>query len=206
MLTFDAESHSYFWNGVKAPGVTSILQEWVHVTVGTERYHVNRFSGVAIPSWKMEEASAKGKDIHLGAQLILQGGIDWEGLAEEYVAPLRQFEKWLAECQPNVLYTETAFYHPKLGYAGTIDIIAEIRKALAFIDIKTGASDTVGPQVAAYERGWCAENRYLGRVERYTLWLPKDGSSYNFEKLNNPLDFDFFKSCLFQRNFLKGVK
>jgi len=206
VLTFDEQSHSYYWNGVKVPGVTSILNEWLKVTIAGERYHVNRFSGVSIPSWKMEEAGQAGTDIHKGCQIIMQGGIDWESLDPAYVPPLQQMQKWLNEVRPNVLYTEAAFYHPKYGYAGTIDIVAMIGKALGFIDIKTGDSDTVGPQLSAYERGWTAQDKYIGRTERYALWLPKDGSPYKFERLSNENDFEFFKSCLFQRQFLKGAK
>lgn len=202
MLTFDPEKHEYSWDGKPVPGVTTILNEWLKVTIAGERYHVNRFTGVAIPSWKMEEAGQAGTDIHHGCQLILQGGIDWNSLDPSYVAPLKQFERFLSDIGPTVLYTECPIYHPKHIYAGTIDIVAMIGKALAFIDIKTGASDTVGPQLSAYERGWTAQERYFGKTERYALWLPKDGSKYKFERLTNDNDFEFFKSCLFQRRFL----
>lgn len=206
MLTFDPIKHQYQWNGQPVPGVTSILNEWLKVTIVGERYHVNRFNGVAIPSWKMEEAGQSGTDIHKGCELIMQGGIDWDGLDPAYAPPLRQFEKFMAELKPNILYSEAAIYHPKYRYAGTIDIIAMIGKALCFIDIKTGDSGAVGPQLAAYERGWCAQDRYLGRTERYALWLPKDGSPYKFEQLKNENDFEFFKSCMFQNKYLKGAK
>lgn len=206
MLTFDAEKHQYSWNGQMVPGVTSILNEWLKVTIGGERYHINRFSGTAIPSWKMEEAGQSGTDIHKGCEIIIQGGIDWDSLDPVYTPPLRQFEKFMAEIKPQVLFSEAPIYHPKYGYAGTIDIIAMIGKALCFIDIKTGDSSTVGPQLAAYERGWCAFDKYLGRTERYALWLPKDGSPYKFQQLTSQFDFEFFKSCLFQRSFLQGTK
>lgn len=206
MLTFDPEKHQYQWNGQPVQGVTSILNEWLKVTIAGERYHVNRFSGVAIPSWKMEEAGQAGTDIHKGCQLIIQGGVDWSALAPEYVAPLRQFDKFLAEIKPNILYSEAPIYHPKHHYAGTVDIIAMIGKALCFIDIKTGDSSTVGPQLSAYERGWTAYDKYIGRTERYALWLPKDGSPYKFEQLKNEFDWDFFKTCMFQNSYLKGAK
>jgi hypothetical protein len=202
MLTFDEKEHIYRWNGVIVPGVTTIIGEWVKIVIGGERYHVNKFTGVVIPSRVMEEAGAKGTDLHKGSQLILQGGIDWNSLVPEYIGPLRQFEKFLSDFDIKPLYTELPFYHPKYGYAGTIDIIATYQKALAFIDIKTGESSTVGPQVAAYERGHCAQDRYIGRTTRYALWLPKDGSSYKFEQLTKENDFEFFKACLMQKGFL----
>lgn len=209
MLTFDESTHSYYWNGVKVPGVTSIISEWVQITVGVSgaRYHVNRFNGQVIPSEVMEEASAKGKDIHFGCNLSIQDGIDWDALDQSYIGPLQQFQAWMDRYKPLFLYTEAPFYSQRRNYAGTIDIIAHLqgRKELVFIDIKTGDSKTVGPQLAAYEKGWCEENRYLGKTERYALWLPKNGSPFKFEKLTNPMDWEFFKSCLLQRSFLKGA-
>lgn len=206
MLTFDETTHTYHWNGAKVPGVTSILREWIQITVGVagSRFHVNRYSGLTIPSEVMEEASAKGKDLHRGCQLILQEGLDWEALPSEYLAPLQQFEKWQEEFRPEVLFTEVPVFHPKYQYAGTVDIIAVIDGILHIIDIKTGASSSVGPQTAAYEKAWLAQEKYLRRSKRAALWLPKDGSPYKFQPLSNVGDFDFFKVCLYQRQFLKG--
>ena len=206
MLTFDETTHSYFWNGVKVPGVTSILADFIKVEIGGYRYHVNRHTGQAIASDVMEEAAAKGKDIHEGSRIIANGGLDWSALDGAYVGPLKQFEKWLADIQPQILYTEAPFYSVRYGYAGTIDIIASIGKALCFIDIKTGESDSVGPQLAAYEWGWTEQEKYRGKTERWVLKLPKNGDPYKFQKLDGKNDFDYFRSCLFQHNYKKGAK
>jgi len=203
MLTFNPVNHEYRWLGKIVPSVTSVINEWLKVTIGGERWHINRFTGAAIPSRKMGEGAAKGQDLHLGTQLILQGGIDWDSLADEYVKPLKQFEQWVSDCHIEPLYTEFQFYYPRMNYVGTIDIIAIVDKALAFIDIKTGECGTVGPQLAAYENGYCAQEKYVGRTARYALWLPKSGKPYKFEKLTNEGDWDFFKSCLFQKGYLK---
>jgi hypothetical protein len=122
------------------------------------------------------------------------------------VGPLRQFEKWFDLFKPQILYTEAPFYSKRFNYAGTIDIVAMIAKALCFIDIKTGESKSVGPQLAAYEWGWCEQERYTGKTERWALWLPKDGSPYKFQKITGRNDLDYFKACLFQHNYWKGAK
>jgi hypothetical protein len=201
MLTFDESTHSYFWNGKKVPSVTGIINEWVQITIAGTRYHVNRYTGTVVASYLMEEGAAKGKDLHKGAELILKGGIDWYALDPDYVKPLHQFEKFLSDFDIRPLYTEYRFYHPKYGYCGTIDLIAIIEKALAFIDIKTGLCETVGIQTSAYEAGYCAQEKYIGRTARYALWLPKAGNKYKFEKLTDPNDFDKFKACM----MLKGA-
>lgn len=203
MLTFNEEKHEYRWNGVIVPSVTGIINEFLKVNINGSDWHINRFTGAVIPSYLMEEGAAKGKDLHYGAELILKGGIDWKSLDPEYLPPLQQFEKWLKDFNVDPLYVETRFFHTRYHYAGTIDIIAMIKKALAFIDIKTGLCDTVGPQTMAYENGYCNQEKYTGRTARYALWLPKKGDKYKFEQLTNPSDFDFFKACLIQKGYVK---
>lgn len=209
MLKFDESTHTYRWKGVKVPGVTSILADFIKVEISGVKYHVNRNTGQVISSSVMEEAAAKGKDIHLGSQLIAQGGIDWDALDGMYTGPLRQFEKWLEDYNPQILFTEAPFYSERYGYAGTIDLIANvprIGKALCFIDIKTGGCDSVGPQTSAYEAGWCEHNKYKAGTQRWVLKIPKNGDPYKFERLTGKQDFDYFKSCLFIHNFLNGGK
>ena len=206
MLTFDETTHSYFWNGAKVPGVTSILADFIQVEIGGSQHHVHRHSGHVIPSHIMEEAAAKGTDIHEGCRIIANGGIDWSALDGAYVGPLKQFEKWREEYKPQILFTECPFYSVRYGYAGTIDIIAMIGRTLSFIDVKTGDSDSVGPQLAAYEAGWTEQEKYRAKTERWVLKLPKNGDQYKFQKLTGDSDFDYFKACIFIHNYQIGRK
>lgn len=206
MLTFDEESHTYYWNGTKVPGVTTILADFIQVMILDTPFHIGRNSGAVIPSQIMNAAAAKGTDIHKGCELIANGGIDWDALDGAYVGPLREFEKWMEDYKPTIMFTEASFYSERYGYAGTIDIVAQIGGKLCFIDIKTGASDSVGPQLAAYDVGWREHNKYRGITQRWALWIPKDGSKYRFERLTGEQDFDYFRACLFCHNYLKGRK
>jgi hypothetical protein len=196
MLTFEADTHTYRWNGVKVPGVTTIIGDYIRIEAGGVLYHVDRHTGQVIRSDVMEDAAAKGHDLHRCCQLTIQGGLDKEALDADYQRPVAQFEKWLELYKPQILYTECPFYSARYGYAGTIDIIAMIKKKLCFIDIKTGASSSVGKQLAAYEKGWCEENKYRGLTERWVLWLPKNGDPFKFQPLTNRQDFDYFLACL----------
>jgi hypothetical protein len=206
MLTFEADTHTYRWNGVKVPGVTTIIGDYIQIEAGGVLYHVERHTGQVIRSDVMEEAAAKGKDIHRCCQLTIQGGLDKEALDAGYRGPVSQFEEWLQLYSPAILYTECPFYSARYGYAGTIDIIAMMNKKLCFIDIKTGESSSVGKQLAAYEKGWTEENKYRGLTERWVLWLPKNGNPYKFEKLTNRQDFDYFLACLHIYRYQNGVK
>lgn len=203
MLTFDEATHTYRYQGVIVPGVTTILGDFIKVAINDIPYHVGRNSGVVIASSVMEHAGAVGTDLHSGCQLIANGGIDWDALDGAYVGPLREFEKWLEDLKPQILFTECPFYSIRYGYAGTIDIIAMINGKLCFIDIKTGASSSVGPQLSAYQHGWCEQERYTATTQRWVLRIPKDGSPYKFEKLTGFRDWDYFKSCLFIHQYLK---
>jgi ATP-dependent exoDNAse (exonuclease V) beta subunit len=156
---------------------------------------VNRFTGAVIPSYLMEEGAEKGKDLHKGCQLLLQGGLDWDSLDIEYVAPLQQFEKWLKQFQIEPLYTETMFYHPKMNYCGTIDLIAVVDKVLSIVDFKTGECSTVDIQLSAYKEGWTAQEKYYGKVDKYALWLPKNGNQPKLEKITVD-SFQDFKACM----------
>jgi hypothetical protein len=205
-LNFNPVDHSYWYNGKRVPSVTGILGDFIKVDIAGVQYHIGRNSGAVIPSEVMEAAAAKGTDIHAGCELIANGKLDWSALDGMYTGPLLQFEKWKSEHKPAIMFTEAPFYSVRYGYAGTIDIIAQIGKSLCFIDIKTGASSSVGPQLAAYEAGWCEHNKYRGKTERWALWIPKNGDPYKFERLTGKQDFDYFKACLFQHNYLKGGK
>lgn len=204
MLTFDESTHTYFWDGVKVPGVTSILGDFIKVEIQGTSYHVGRNNGVVIPSEVMEEAGAKGTDIHEGCRIIANGGLDWSALDGAYVGPLKQFQAWIDDFKPAIMFTEAPFYSIRYGYAGTIDIIAMINGKLCFIDVKSGDSDSVGPQLSAYEHGWCEHNRYPGTTQRWCLKIPKNGDKYKFERMNGFKDWQYFLACLYQFNYLRG--
>jgi hypothetical protein len=204
MLTFDESTHTYYWNNNPVPSVTKIINEFLQVTINGSQYHINRYSGVVIPSYLMEEGAAKGKDLHYGAELILKGGIDWNALDPDYVPPLRQFEKFLSDFDIRPLYTEYRFYHPKMKFCGTIDLLAVINGVISIVDFKTGIeSFTVGLQTSAYREGYCSQEKYLGKIDRYVLYLPKDGSSYKFKRLNDESDLNKFKACMILKELSK---
>jgi len=172
-----------------------LINEFLKVNINGSDWHINRFTGAVIQSYLMEEGAEKGKDLHKGCELILQGGLDWDSLDIEYVAPLQQFKKWLIDFHIEPLYVESMFYNPKLGYAGTIDLIAVIDKVLSIVDFKTGECSTVDIQLSAYKEGWTAQEKYYGKVDKYALWLPKNGNQPKLEKITVD-SFQDFKACM----------
>lgn len=196
MLTFNEDLHEYRQDGFVIPSVTAILADYMKVNIGGYDYHVNRHTGQAIPSSVMEEAAAKGTDIHKCCQFINQGGLDWDALDPLYQKPAKEYERWLSLYSPKIIGCEVMVYSVRYGFAGTIDIVAEFQGLRWIIDIKTGASCSVGAQTAAYLQAYCEQEKYHGLTARGVLWLPKDGKPHKFERLTDKGDFDYFKACL----------
>ncbi len=206
-FTFDAETHIYRLDGRVIPSVTQILGEFCPVTISGRDYYVNAFTGSVVGMEKFDKAADFGTAVHRGCTLILLHGkdfLDWDALAPELVGPLRQFVRWMAEWKPEVILAEAPLYSRKYGYAGTPDFVAKIKRKVAVVDIKTGAFDMAGPQVAAYGELYKENYRYRGAVGRYVLHLPKNGGSYKFVPLTNGKDWNFFKSRLYQVQYLQS--
>lgn len=201
MLTFDPDTHTYKHGDRVVPSVTQVLGEWVKVP---HLCYVNTFTGASVPSYLFEHGADHGKAVHLGSSILLRDhDLDWEDLNPDLVHPLREFQSWQAEWKPYVMYVEEPMYSGKHGFAGTLDIVVSFKSKPAIIDIKTGAYDMAGPQLSAYEQLYKIRDQYRGTVKRYVLHLPKTGS-YKFVPMTNKMDWDFFRSRLFQYQYLNS--
>lgn len=205
MLTFDPDSHTYTVEGRPVPSVTQVIGEWSRLSFSYMNYYFNNFTGAVVSAEKFESGADYGTAIHQACRLILEAGhdnLDWKALAPELILPVQQFEKWLEDWSPDILLIEEPMYSSKYGYAGTSDIVATIQKRDTVVDIKTGAFDMAGPQVVAYGQLYKEEFKYRKTPGRYVLHLPKDGGEYKFIPLTNKMDWDFFRSRLFQYQYL----
>lgn len=203
MLKFDPDTHTYSIDGNKIPSVTQILSEWVEIP----RYYVNTFTGAMVRKDVFDAGGDHGTAIHTACNLILEGGghdaLDWEALNPELCHPLQQFERWLADYKPKIASVEEPMYSSKYGYAGTPDIAAKVQRKMAVIDIKTGAYSMAGPQTSAYEQLYKEASGHGRNMKRYVLYLPKTGD-YKFIPMTNKNDWDFFRSRLFQYQYLNS--
>lgn len=198
MLTFNADTHIYLWDEQPVPSVTQVLGEWIEAPY----YYINVFTGAIAPIEAFEQGRDHGTAIHKGCALILKGrDLDWDFLDKGLIPQLEQFKKWVEDWKPTLHLIEEPLYSTKHGYAGTSDIIATIRDKVSVIDIKSGAVGLVGPQVAAYEQLYRENRKYRATIKRYILHLPK-GRPYQFLPLTDKADWDFFRSRLFQYQYL----
>lgn len=206
MLTFDPDSHIYKMDDRVVPSVTQVLNEWSLVSFFHGQYYVSNLNQAIVSAEKFRAGADHGTAVHKGCWLILKhghDGLDWDSLDPSLLHQLQQFEKWMEEWKPYIMYVEEPMYSGKHGYAGTSDIVASFKSKPAIIDIKTGAYSMAGPQTVAYEKLFKGHDKYRGLVKRAVLHLPKTGS-YQFKPLTDKRDWDFFRSRLFQYNYLNS--
>ena len=200
MLTFDKDTHTYYWNGERVPSVTQIIGSWVK----TGRVYVNTFTGAAVPADLFEAAGAFGTDVHTMLTYHIAGDLDTDVLGADFRAVLVQYERWVDTVKPEIIDNEVMLYSPRYGFAGTRDIKCLISGKLHIVDFKTGAYDMAGPQLAAYVQLDKENDKSRAVRHRSVLYLPKDGSDYKFVSFRDANDFPFFLSRLATYNYLKG--
>lgn len=124
-------------------------------------------------------AGDKGSKVHRAIENLLSGkeikmtdkyvnfttGLEEELSVEEYECIL-SFYDWYQEYKPKIIGFEQVIFDDHYGYAGTVDIIAEINGVKTIVDIKT--SQSIWPemelQVSAYSHTLNIDNRAILQV------------------------------------------
>ncbi|MBI5259784.1 MAG: hypothetical protein HY855_25010 [Burkholderiales bacterium] len=183
VIEFDEARHEYRVGGRLVPGVTSILRPLVD------------FSG--IPPAVLEAKADLGRRVHFACELHDDDDLD-ETSVEPDVAPyLQAYRQWRADTGAVILLNEHKVYHPVLGYAGTLDRVANFGHHEWLIDLKTCFTTpmSAGPQTAAYQAALGVRTQ-----RRAALRLRPDGT-YRLDKLDGLNDWAVFMACLTLRNF-----
>lgn len=185
-LEFDPATHTYRLDGRVVPSVTQILdllEDW---------------SGVAPEV--LEAARDFGSNVHAACHLYNQDALDWSSLDPSLVPYVEGWARFLDDSGAVVILSEHQVVHRELGYAGTLDVMAEWSSARqALIDIKSGQLPrTVGPQTAAYSQAYDAmSGTKPSRRHRYCVQLnPTFPRGYKLHALTNPADWSIFQSAL----------
>jgi hypothetical protein len=192
-LTFDEASHTYRHNGIKVPGVTSILSP------------LTNFDGV--PPDVLEAASKFGRAVHLACELDDLGDLDRPTLDPALEPYLQAWERFCMDAGAQWTHVEARVFNSRLRYAGTLDRFGTLqglngrafpegpRKAV--VDIKSTAQlyPAVGPQLAAY-----ADALNQPSALRVAVQLKPDGS-YTAKVYDDPSDWPTFVSLLTLRNW-----
>jgi len=200
MLTFDAETHSYFWNGSRVPGVTTVLGEFILIG----QFYISTFTGTRIPVEAFERARDFGTAAHQMIALDIAGELDEDALDPKLFAVLKNWHQLRGMIRPEIIMSETPLYCSAHGYAGTPDIVCKIKGVLSICDLKTGLLGHCAAQLAAYEVPVREKLKTRARFDRYGLSLPKDGKGFRLVKYSDRNDWGFFMARLFQHRYLRG--
>lgn len=203
VLQFDEADHVYTLGGRVLPSVTQIIAPL-------------RPDLTMIPPDVLERKRALGVAVHLACQLDDDDELDEDALDDELRPYLAGWRKFKADTGAVILMNEQRLHHPTLGYAGTLDRLAELRMhagAPWLIDLKTSADPlpSYGVQTAGYdaligahERGPMSEAfaELFARIgvpsagrRRGTVHLRPDGT-YRLHEYKNPNDEAAFRACL----------
>ena len=193
-VTLDEASHVYSAGSRKVPGVTRVLMQ------------IDELDG--IPRDVLEAAARFGRHVHRACDLFNKGVLDEEALSAPLVPYLKGYKQFLFDTGARVLASERMVYHRRIGYAGTVDLIA-LWASMAFpavVDIKSAAvvPRSVGPQLAMYREAYMSEgpaNR-LGKT-RYCLHLRGDGT-YRLHSYSDARDLNIAISCLNVWNWMNA--
>jgi hypothetical protein len=96
-----------------------------------------------------------GDVLHRVVEADLLGGSEPEGITKEYQSYVNQWRAFLAEHEVLPVMIEAGVVNYRVGYAGRVDLVAEIDGRMLILDTKTGRSvrGKVQYQLAAYRYG-----------------------------------------------------
>lgn len=191
-MHFDPSTHTYSVDGEIIPGVTSIMSI------------LGLYDGV--PSEVLERASERGLNVHWLTELLDTAAMPIE-VAEEYEPYVAAWGQFRDDYGVTFHAIEERVYHPRYGYAGTIDRIATINDCVGVLDIKTTSRlhPETGVQLAAYAEAWNEERSIPFVTHRWAVQLKGDGS-YEFKEYTREDDLATFLACLQIHLWKEGVK
>jgi hypothetical protein len=107
------------------------------------------------PWRKSGDAAERGTDVHAAVEELVCKGMLYEPeeWSPEVLAHVAQYQRFADDFEPFPLFAEATCYSTTYGYAGTLDIIADLPgRGLFVLDIKTGKGiyPEAALQLAAY--------------------------------------------------------
>lgn len=137
----------YEIGGVWFPRVTAIVG--IKAKPALYRYYA-QMSGIRAAEEAKERSAAEGSMVHDAVEAILAGT---EPIIPGIIRPsVEAFQEFLRNNHVKPLMVEDRVVSQKHGYAGTVDVVAEMNGTVGVLDIKTGLAiyRDYGMQTAAY--------------------------------------------------------
>ena len=187
-ITFDAENHQYYIDGVEVPSVTTVCR-------------FLSYDQKSDKPWLARVAADRGTRVHEACAAIDYGLYPEE--TEDISGYLKAYRRFLKDYRPDWEGIEYTVGSAEIGMAGTIDRFGTLYDGRrCILDIKTGtqlhdaplrAQFTGYKRLLALDRGFYPE--YL-----YALQLSKDGT---YTMVDVRQDDELLNACMFIHNAVR---
>ena len=188
-ITFDAENHQYYIDGVEVPSVTTVCR-------------FLSYDQKSDKPWLARVAADRGTRVHAACAAI-DYGIDPEE-TEDIAGYLKAYRRFLKDYRPEWEGIEYTVGNNEI--AGTIDRFGTLYDGrFCILDIKTGARLCDAPlraQLTGYKR-LLAVNIGFYPDYLYALQLSKDGT-YHLREVRQ--DDELLNACIFINNAVERKK
>lgn len=177
-LSFNKETHTYMYDNVKVPSVTTILKPIVDFS--------------KVPVHTLELASRFGTAVHLACEYDDKGTLKEDELSDSLKPYLNAWRKFSADHKVKWDKIEDIVFDKKLFYAGCPDRLGRVKGISTTVDIKScfELHPSVGPQLAAYQKASTVKT-----LQRMAVLLRADGT-YETKTYSDPNDWGIFCNLL----------
>ena len=190
-ITFDAENHQYYIDGVEVPSVTTVCRFLAYDQKSDK-------------PWLARVAADRGTRIHAACAMIDYGEKPEEDF--ETAGYLKAYRRFLKDYRPDWEGIEYTVGSAEIGMAGTIDRFGTLYDGRSCIlDIKTGSQLHDAPlraQLTGYKR-LLAVNIGFYPDYLYALQLSKDGT-YHLREVRQ--DDELLNACIFINSAVERKK
>lgn len=189
MLEFNAETHTYTYQGLVVPGVTTVIE-----TAGLSDLKY-------VKPDRLEYLRNRGTAVHLACEYYDKGILD--ELPESISGYVQSWKTFLSHFPFKFEAIEERVFHKENFFAGTVDRIGTLDNKKWVIDIKTGYyADSYPIQTAAYRLAYEPNTRK--KINRGCVLLQENGEfnpKRDFKIHNNKKDIDVFLAALEIHNY-----
>lgn len=192
-VSFDAEAHRYFLNGIELNGITGLL----HKQVFPDMYH-------DIPKWVLDRAAERGTMVHESIELLDAGFEPAESTPELDSYKRIKADNGLKTIANEYIVTDSEHF------ASGIDLVLGDKDGnIVIADIKTTSVlnlDYVQFQLSIYAYLFELQNPELKVSKLYALWLRGDKSEFTeVERIDTNIVKDLLQCEVEGRKFINPL-
>ena len=187
-ITFDAENHQYYIDGVEVPSVTTVCR-------------FLSYDQKSDKPWLARVAADRGTRVHEACAAIDYGHYPEE--TEDISGYLKACRRFLKDYRPDWEGIEYTVGSAEIGMAGTIDRFGTLYDGRrCILDIKTGTQLHDAPlraQLTGYKRLLALDRGFYPEY-LYALQLSKDGT---YTMVDVRQDDELLNACMFIHNAVR---